>query len=307
MLPRDIVWRRKAGFGAPVRSWLVGDSRTRCSRTCCLRTRSAAAGLCVLPRWLAFAPTTKPGLPIRVCSSTRCYPSSCGCARSCDRTWTWRDLAANSPSRARVNRLGGSRLDSAQLSAAIDRTEQSSSSERLSRLRPVRRPEVAALPVAVPPVVSPDSVGLPAGAQTPSVPDPAIARHQEGPQPGDPRACASGNDVQDARRSNRQIRDVSFIVSELRRLATPGFSGPCWGYDFDWQARYATIPAFHPTIVATGFVTNALYQLYRLDGNQRAAELVVGVDRVPRPRSESHGDRPTESAGRTRRPIGSRF
>ena len=68
---------------------------------------------------------------------------------------------------------------------------------------------------------------------------------------------------------------VSFIVSELRRLATPGFSGPCWGYDFDWQARYATIPAFHPTIVATGFVTNALYQLYRLDGDQRAADLVV--------------------------------
>jgi asparagine synthase (glutamine-hydrolysing) len=24
-LPREIVWRRKAGFGAPVRSWLVGD------------------------------------------------------------------------------------------------------------------------------------------------------------------------------------------------------------------------------------------------------------------------------------------
>jgi asparagine synthase (glutamine-hydrolysing) len=24
-LPRDIIWRRKAGFGAPIRSWLVGD------------------------------------------------------------------------------------------------------------------------------------------------------------------------------------------------------------------------------------------------------------------------------------------
>jgi asparagine synthase (glutamine-hydrolysing) len=24
-LPRDVVWRRKAGFGAPIRSWLVGD------------------------------------------------------------------------------------------------------------------------------------------------------------------------------------------------------------------------------------------------------------------------------------------
>jgi asparagine synthase (glutamine-hydrolysing) len=25
VLPKDIVWRRKAGFGAPIRSWLVGD------------------------------------------------------------------------------------------------------------------------------------------------------------------------------------------------------------------------------------------------------------------------------------------
>ena len=25
VLPRDIVWRRKAGFGAPVRAWLGGD------------------------------------------------------------------------------------------------------------------------------------------------------------------------------------------------------------------------------------------------------------------------------------------
>ena len=68
---------------------------------------------------------------------------------------------------------------------------------------------------------------------------------------------------------------VSFIVSELRRLATPGYHGPCWGYDFDWQARFACIPAFHPTVVATGFVTNALYELHRIQRDERAAGLVV--------------------------------
>ena len=26
-LPKDVIWRPKAGFGAPVRSWLVGDLR----------------------------------------------------------------------------------------------------------------------------------------------------------------------------------------------------------------------------------------------------------------------------------------
>jgi asparagine synthase (glutamine-hydrolysing) len=27
VLPRDVIWRRKAGFGAPIRAWLVGDLR----------------------------------------------------------------------------------------------------------------------------------------------------------------------------------------------------------------------------------------------------------------------------------------
>ena len=27
LLPRDVVWRKKAGFGAPIRSWLRGSLR----------------------------------------------------------------------------------------------------------------------------------------------------------------------------------------------------------------------------------------------------------------------------------------
>jgi hypothetical protein len=48
-------------------------------------------------------------------------------------------------------------------------------------------------------------------------------------------------------------------VSELDRLQTRGFSGACWGYDFDWESRYGRLPAGTPTVVATGIVTNALF------------------------------------------------
>jgi asparagine synthase (glutamine-hydrolysing) len=27
VLPREVIWRRKAGFGAPIRSWLAGELR----------------------------------------------------------------------------------------------------------------------------------------------------------------------------------------------------------------------------------------------------------------------------------------
>lgn len=70
----------------------------------------------------------------------------------------------------------------------------------------------------------------------------------------------------------RYQRQIEFCFKELALLQSKGYSGTCWGYDFDWEARYASIPAFTPTIVATGFVTNALFENYRLTGNEESFE-----------------------------------
>lgn len=64
------------------------------------------------------------------------------------------------------------------------------------------------------------------------------------------------------------------LIAELKSLIPKGFSGACWGYDFPWQARYADIPAFQPTIVATGIITNGLYMYYKISGNKEALELI---------------------------------
>ena len=72
---------------------------------------------------------------------------------------------------------------------------------------------------------------------------------------------------------------VAHLVGELARLRSRGYSGSCWGYDFDWEARYARIPAGHPTIVATGFVTHALYEVHRHYQLVQARDLVL--DAVP--------------------------
>ncbi|PIO48991.1 MAG: delta-aminolevulinic acid dehydratase [[Chlorobium] sp. 445] len=65
----------------------------------------------------------------------------------------------------------------------------------------------------------------------------------------------------------------AFCLSELERLQSKGYSGACWGYDFDWEARYARIPAYTPTVVATGFITNALFEYYRRTKNLQALTL----------------------------------
>jgi hypothetical protein len=80
-------------------------------------------------------------------------------------------------------------------------------------------------------------------------------------------------------------------VELLARLRSPGWSGDCWGYDFDWEARYTRMPAGTPTIVATGIVTNALHTAYALLGIERALEMcasaarfvLTDLDRTPGP------------------------
>lgn len=70
---------------------------------------------------------------------------------------------------------------------------------------------------------------------------------------------------------------INFLVDELEKLIPIGFSGACWGYDFDWEAYYIKIPAYQPTVVATGIITNALFIAHQITNHKRAKELVISA------------------------------
>lgn len=70
------------------------------------------------------------------------------------------------------------------------------------------------------------------------------------------------------------FKKIEFLVNELKKLIPKGFNGACWGYDFDWEARHAKIPAYQPTVVATGIITNALFIAYQITGHQESGILV---------------------------------
>ena len=62
-------------------------------------------------------------------------------------------------------------------------------------------------------------------------------------------------------------------VHELTRLLislqSKGYSGACWGYNFDWQARRLFLfPKFTPTVVATSFCATALMEAYEVTGDR---------------------------------------
>jgi hypothetical protein len=64
-------------------------------------------------------------------------------------------------------------------------------------------------------------------------------------------------------------QQIYFLGNKLIELQTPGFSGSCWGYNFDWQARAFFQPKNTPTVVATSFVADALWNAYDCTGEQK--------------------------------------
>lgn len=61
---------------------------------------------------------------------------------------------------------------------------------------------------------------------------------------------------------------IDEVAGLLITLQSPGYSGACWGYNFDWQARRLFLfPAHTPTVVATTFCASALFEAYEITGN----------------------------------------
>lgn len=75
------------------------------------------------------------------------------------------------------------------------------------------------------------------------------------------------------------LSKIDYLIGELKKLVPDGYSGACWGYDFDWEARHAKIPAYQPTVVATGIISNALFIAHQVSGHQECADMVNSAAR----------------------------
>jgi len=73
------------------------------------------------------------------------------------------------------------------------------------------------------------------------------------------------------------VSKIIALIDQLEQLIPEGFSGACWGYDFDWEARNAKILAYQPTVVATGIITNGLFIAHTVTGIHKAKELVISA------------------------------
>ncbi len=62
---------------------------------------------------------------------------------------------------------------------------------------------------------------------------------------------------------------IDFLSDKLLSLSNNDWSGKCWGYNFDWQARAFFQPKFSPTVVATSYVGNAFLDAFEITGDSK--------------------------------------
>ena len=65
------------------------------------------------------------------------------------------------------------------------------------------------------------------------------------------------------------LEKIRFFIDRVLEVSTPGWSGNCWGYNFDWQARAFFQPKFTPTVVASSFIANGLLDAYEILGDEK--------------------------------------
>lgn len=71
---------------------------------------------------------------------------------------------------------------------------------------------------------------------------------------------------------------INELAKLLISLQSKGYSGACWGYNFDWQARRLFLfPKFTPTVVATNFCATALMESFEITGEKKYLEIALSA------------------------------
>jgi rhamnogalacturonyl hydrolase YesR len=65
------------------------------------------------------------------------------------------------------------------------------------------------------------------------------------------------------------IMHIKELADRVIQLNAPGYSGICWGYNFDWESRAFYQKKNTPTIVATSYVANALIDAFEVTSDEK--------------------------------------
>jgi hypothetical protein len=73
------------------------------------------------------------------------------------------------------------------------------------------------------------------------------------------------------------LEKINYLVKRIISLKTEGYSGACWGYNFDWQSRAFYQPKYFPTIVASAYVGYSLLDAYDITKNPGILQMALSI------------------------------
>ncbi len=72
---------------------------------------------------------------------------------------------------------------------------------------------------------------------------------------------------------------IEQLADLLITLNSRGYSGSCWGYNFDWEAKAFFLPKYTPSIVVTTYAANALLDAYEVTNKELYLEKAISTKR----------------------------
>jgi len=78
-------------------------------------------------------------------------------------------------------------------------------------------------------------------------------------------------------KKSEYLEKIEFFLDLLQELRSEGYSGNCWGYNFDWQSRAFYLPRYTPTLVNTSFIGHALIDSFEYTENRKSIEMAVPI------------------------------
>lgn len=69
------------------------------------------------------------------------------------------------------------------------------------------------------------------------------------------------------------LEKIDFLIEKIKERITDGYSGACWGYNFDWQARAFFQPKGTPSVVVSSYVACALLDAYAITKKTELLEI----------------------------------
>jgi len=71
--------------------------------------------------------------------------------------------------------------------------------------------------------------------------------------------------------------EIPSLAAKLLAMKSDGRPYPCWGYNFDWQQRFALVPRGSPNIICTTFAANALLDACQMVPSPSWPDAAVGA------------------------------